>query len=137
MPSYNFQSRFAPLVQSGVKRNTIRGRAAQVGQTAYLFTGQRTRTCKSLGKGVIQSCRPITLGWREHGYHPTARVDSLQLNAPCMQELAVSEGFADAREMVTWFETTYKQRKPLDDGSCEIFSGFLISWEPIANGVAA
>ena len=137
MPSYNFQSRFAPLVESGEKRNTIRGRAAKVGQTAYLFTGQRTRACRSLGQGLIHSCEPITLGWRAHGYHPTVRIDTLQLDAPRMQELAVSEGFKDAREMVTWFEITYKQLRALDDGTHAVFSGFLIRWEPLGKEASA
>ena len=137
MPSYNFQSRFAPLVESGEKRNTIRGRAAKVGQTAYLFTGQRTRACRSLGQGLIHSCEPITLGWLEHNYHPIVRINTLQLNGPRIHKLALLEGFTDAREMVWWFEITYQRRRPLDDGSHEVFSGFLIRWEPLAKEASA
>lgn len=55
MPGYNFQARFAPKVLGGTKATTIRGRAATVGSTAYLFTGQRTSACARLGQGEIIS----------------------------------------------------------------------------------
>jgi hypothetical protein len=44
MPALDFQARFAPLVESGEKRQTIRKRRKRpigVGQTLYLWTGQR------------------------------------------------------------------------------------------------
>ncbi len=53
MPSLNFQARFAPLVESGEKRQTIRayrkdGRDPKRGDKLYLFTGMRTKACRPL-----------------------------------------------------------------------------------------
>ena len=48
MPALNFQKRFADLVESGEKCQTIRkcskdGRDPKVGDTLYLYTGQRPK----------------------------------------------------------------------------------------------
>jgi hypothetical protein len=52
MPAYNFQKQFAPLVQSGEKRQTIRtlGKRshAQPGNKLQLYTGMRTKQCRKL-----------------------------------------------------------------------------------------
>lgn len=135
MPAYNFQPRFAPLVREGLKKNTIRGRAAEVGSTAYLFTGQRTSACVSLGQGEIISCTPVKLGWRENGL---ARVQlrGKHLSYQQIDELAKGEGFDSEREMVSWFEATYKQRKATNDGGADVYSGFLIAWGALQNGQA-
>ncbi len=136
MPAYNFQARFAPLVRSGAKTNTIRGREALVGSTAYLYTGQRTKACECLGQGVIKSCLPVRLGWRNGC--PFVALRSKRLTSALVQELAVSEGFADGREMVQWFQTTYsKDIKPEAHEEVEVYAGFLISWTPNKQGAAA
>jgi hypothetical protein len=136
MPAYNFQARFAPLVRSGAKTNTIRGREAQVGSTAYLYTGQRTKACECLGQGEIKSCLPVRLGWRNGC--PFVALRSKRLTASLVQELAVSEGFVDGREMVQWFQTTYKNEiKPNAAEEFEVYAGFLISWTPTKQGAAA
>ena len=52
MPAYNFQKQFAPLVESGQKRQTIRAigkrRHARPGESLQLYTGQRTKACRKL-----------------------------------------------------------------------------------------
>jgi hypothetical protein len=129
MPGYNFQARFAPLVRSGLKRTTIRGRDAQVGTTAYLFTGQRTSSCQRLGKAPITSCLQIQLGWRNGCPH--VQLKGKRLTAALVQELAVAEGFVDGREMVSWFESTYKKAPiVLGDGERIVYAGYLIGWTP-------
>lgn len=127
MPAFNFQSRFAPLVQSGRKKTTIRGREVKVGSTAYLFTGQRTRACVRLGQGEIVSCTPIKLGWRENGC-PFVQLRSKRLNTVTMHQMAVSEGFGGTCEMVNWFEMTYKQYKATAAGDDDVYTGYLIEW---------
>jgi hypothetical protein len=135
MPAYDFKARFAPLVRSGAKTNTIRSREAAVGGTAYLYTGQRTKVCECLGQGVIKSCLPVRLGWRNGC--PIVTLRSKRLTAVLVQELAVSEGFADGREMVQWFQDTYnKGTKPEAAEEVEVYAGFLISWTPSKQGVA-
>jgi hypothetical protein len=51
MVAYNFQKTFAPLVESGQKRQTLRfprRRDARPGEPLQLFTGQRTKYCRKL-----------------------------------------------------------------------------------------
>jgi len=51
MPALNFQSRFADLVASGKKRQTIRPvrrHPIKAGDLLHLFTGMRTKRCKRL-----------------------------------------------------------------------------------------
>lgn len=58
MPMFNFKKQFADSVESGEKRQTIRARRKnrpQVGQTAYLYTGARTKACRKLGECVIRA----------------------------------------------------------------------------------
>ena len=136
MPAYNFQARFAPLVRSGAKTNTIRGREAKVGGTAYLYTGQRTKACECLGQGEIKSCLPVRLGWSNDEF-PFVALRSERLTDASVQELAVSEGFADGREMVQWFMSTYKQSQPTAKDEVEVYAGFLISWTPTKQGATA
>ncbi|MEO8121681.1 MAG: hypothetical protein ABI606_20450 [Rhodoferax sp.] len=130
MPAYNFQNRFAPLVRSGSKKTTIRGREARIGSTAYLFTGMRTKACQRLGQSEIINCTPIKLGWRDNGC-PRVQFRSQQLNTEQIAELAQGEGFSSAREMVSWFEKTYKQITHTNDGGADVYAGFLIDWIPL------
>lgn len=127
MPAYNFQARFVPAVMSGAKVCTIRRREAKVGSVAYLFTGMRTKSCERLGRGEIVDCRPITLGYQQNGM-PRAMLGRQKMTQKDLLELAVSDGFSSAREMVTWFESTYSSIGFVADSGRDIFCGFLISW---------
>jgi hypothetical protein len=52
MVAYNFKAQFAPLVEAGIKRQTIRARGkrrhAAKGDRLQLYTGQRSPTCRKL-----------------------------------------------------------------------------------------
>jgi hypothetical protein len=55
MPALNFKSRFAPLIRKGKKPFTLRAfrkdnRDPKAGQTLFMFTGQRTKQCRRIGK---------------------------------------------------------------------------------------
>ena len=136
MPAYNFQARFAPLVESGQKLTTIRGREAKVGATAYLFTGMRTKQCHRLGQGVITSCRPIALGFQQNGM-PRASLGAFKLGQAWLADVASHDGFASARELVQFFAETYNQNKQCGDGGYNVYSGFLITWALDTTGASA
>jgi len=109
MPSHVilFQSRFADLVKSGAKRQTIRPerkRAIAVGDTLdlrawsglpYRTPQQRlvTATCTS-----VQHVRIYTLGIRLN-YQPLVRDRAY--------EFARRDGFKDEADMLRWFETMH------------------------------
>ena len=128
MPAYNFQDRFATLVETGKKLTTIRGREALIGSTAYLFTGMRTKECRRLGAGRIVECVPISVGYQQNGI-PCVMLASRSLTLDDAEQLALDDGFVDAFEMMDWFSETYKNGG--DKLGCEevVFSGFLIKWE--------
>jgi len=135
MPALNFQKRFAPLVESGEKRQTIRayrkdGRDPKPGDTLYLYTGMRTKKCRKLGEAECKSARRIQLLDIESGERPlTVTLDSREgwqdrpvaayvLNPFQRSDVAERDGFADASEMFAWFEKTHGLP----------FEGLLIRW---------
>ena len=120
MPLLGFQKQFAPLVESGEKRQTIRayrkdGRDPKPGQTLYLYTGLRTPLARKLGEARCSSTQPIEIYsdgavWARDGTdHETIR------------SLAKADGFAGTREMLDWFEKTHGLP----------FEGLLIRWGDI------
>lgn len=130
MPAYNFKSQFAPAVEAGQKLCTIRGRAAVVGTTAYLYTGMRTKACRKLGQGTIVHCTGISLGYAQNGV-PWARFPKHKMNFLDFTVLAAVDGFSSPRDMVDWFRDQYEHKcvTANEDGGQDVFSGFMITWE--------
>lgn len=117
MPAYNFQSRFAYLVESGLKRSTIRarradGRDAKPGQTLYLFTGQRTGHCRRLKETRCESVRPIRI--TRAGFFVAGK----RLSIRDASDLAKGDGFSGPGDMLIWFWQNHGLP----------FSGILIKW---------
>lgn len=119
MPALNFQARFAPLVESGEKTQTIRafrkdGRDPKPGDTLYLFTGMRTKACRKLGEATCADALPIEI--------LTGRCIVLHggpLAPGYADALAILDGFGSAGEMMDWFEKTHGLP----------FEGLLIRWD--------
>ncbi|MCG6536089.1 MAG: ASCH domain-containing protein [Syntrophales bacterium LBB04] len=66
MPALNFKKQFAPDVESGKKRCSIRakrkdGRNPHVGDRLYLYTGQRTKSCRKLGEFNCEAVTEIVI----------------------------------------------------------------------------
>ena len=127
MPAINFQPRFADLVESGKKAQTIRkANRFKVGDAVTLYTGQRTKQCRKLGEGVVEEVIPIHLrmgllhvaAYFRDGYKPktcfTAAYSSYELG----NAIARADGFASVHEMAGWF----KDQHGLP------FGGWLIKW---------
>ena len=110
MPAYNFKKQFALLVESGEKTCTIRAtyKGAKVGDTAYLYYGQRTKQCRKLGEGTIIAVLPIKI-WLTYLGWPVAEVQYPEMFQPILyvdyhiDNLAKEDGFQDADEMVSFF----------------------------------
>lgn len=124
MPAYNFKKQFAPLVESGQKRQTIRKTAkrAKRGAKAYFYTGQGTPDCRSIGKGMITDIRPIEIGRHACG-EPYASITErngrhTHFAHYDLDGLAQDDGFASGEEMAAWFETQYGLP----------FTGYLHEW---------
>lgn len=119
MVAYNFQGRFADLVASGRKAQTIRaprkdGRHAKVGDALQLYTGMRTRQCRKLRNAVCQDVCDIRL---EANRILTCKPQEL-LALHDLDQFARHDGFANWSEMREWFAGTHGLP----------FRGVLIRW---------
>lgn len=112
MPAFNFHARFARAVERGEKRQTIRAtrkHLPRVGQTAYLFTGMRTRACRRLGAEPIVRVEEIEIGTDGVIWLPlVAGEDGLYaLSGPAADEFARADGLESADELVGWIARTH------------------------------
>lgn len=118
--TYNFQARFAPLVESGAKPSTIRadrkdGRLPKPGDILTMFTGMRTKACRRLGKF---KCVRVS---RIEFYGPVIRINKTHtLTSDEAEALAAREGFGSSMAMREWFSETHGLP----------FAGNLIEWDP-------
>ncbi len=116
MPALNFQGRFAPLVESGEKTQTIRPprkRPICAGDTLHLYTGMRTRACRKLGEAFCYLVSPIIVN------EECCYLDGLPLNDVQAERIAQRDGFTSWRELAAWFKAQYGLP----------FNGVLIRWE--------
>lgn len=125
MPALNFQKRFAPAVEDGTKRQTIRayrkdGRDPQVGQPLYLYTGMRTKACRKLGEAKCESVSHfiIARGFRQWVAMKTVCNCLRRFQGDSANRLARDDGFENFAEMCNWFEKTHGLP----------FRGLMIRW---------
>ena len=117
MVAFNFQERFAGLVASRIKKQTIRQtKRAKPGDRIQLYAGMRTKKCRKLVDPdpvctVVDyvSIRPEYLTLGDTRKHPGDADD-----------FAVRDGFEGYDDMVEWFRETY--------GS-PYFQGYVHAWE--------
>ncbi len=117
MPALNFHPRFAPLVESGGKRQTlrrVRKLPIRVGDRLIFYTGQRTKGCRWLGEGRCFTAAPFTI----EPTLPFFWLNGIILTDTECHSLAQADGFRTVADMVIWFNDKY--RLP--------FSGVLIRW---------
>jgi len=107
MPAYNFKRQFAPKVEDGTKRQTIRRprkRPTKVGDTLYLYVGQRTRHCRRLRVETCIAVTPILImGLYNITIFPKDNALRRALSPPEINELARADGFQSANEFVKFF----------------------------------
>jgi hypothetical protein len=121
MPALSFQAQFAPAVEAGTKRQTIRarrkdGRDPKQGDLLYLYTGMRTKACRKLGEAVCRSARPICLRVdRSYGIE----LDGVPLTGHECEDFARADGFGSYDEMMEWFSA---------QGRGFPWRGLVISW---------
>ena len=121
MPAYNFMERFATLVESGQKKQTIRknDRDAKVGDTAYLYTGQRTKRCRRIGESIIAGVYPIDSTPEIGPYIVIKYNENNSVHIIDVEKFAEADGFNSADEMLSFFDQKYGIP----------FYGYLHVWE--------
>lgn len=126
MVALNFQERFAELVASGAKTQTIRARRKDArdpvaGKRLQLYTGLRqpgkTRKLVEPDPFCIATT-PLVLHARLAGVPLGPEVGLVWLNNRQREALARADGFASYAEMAEWFIETHGLP----------FSGLLIRW---------
>lgn len=118
---FNFQKRFAPKVESGEKRQTIRarrkdGKVPRPGDRARLYTGLRMPCARLLCDGVVTACFPVTICDGE------IVADGVKLGRPAANDFAHLDGFEHLTAMIEWFENTHGKS----------FEGFCVRWRAAA-----
>jgi hypothetical protein len=102
---FNFKARFAADVESGAKTSTIRlflkTTPPNKGDRLRHFTGMRTKQCRRLLQPICQECLPIRITEKK------IVLGKRQLIRPEENQLAVTDGFANAAELRTFFRVTY------------------------------
>jgi len=118
MPALNFKKQFAPMIESGEKRQTIRAlrkdcRNPQTGQMLYLYTGTRTTSCRKLKEVICKDVSQLTI---EKNGDIIVGIDCLD----SWQEykLACDDGFRTLGDFLDFFRNTYGLP----------FYGLLIMW---------
>lgn len=116
MVALNFMQQFVPDIQSGKKRQTIRGKTwARSGSVLQLYTGMRTKFCRKIMDVICASVQPLTL---------MAKIAQPQGNVVLMgmylEEFAKKDGFKSYADMWDFFEG-----RANDDGE---YNGVIIKW---------
>lgn len=122
MPLLGFKKQFAPAVENGTKRQTIRarrknGRDPKPGDTLYLYAGLRTKQCRKLGEGVCRGVEPITIEELRIRIGDRVLVTKSELDA-----FAKDDGFGSFYELVDYFQHEMRRDLP--------WSGIVIYWIP-------
>jgi hypothetical protein len=109
MPSLNFQSRFADLVASGQKRQTIRVTRKypiKPGDTLHFFTGMRRPGCRRLRDSAeCIGVSEVVIGEGKH--QDDIRLDGAIIGTESRAALARSDGFCCTTEMIAWFREAH------------------------------
>lgn len=121
MVAYSFKARFAPLIRSGAKTQTVRAerkRHALAGETLQLYTGMRTRSCKLIAKATCVAVSPIRFVFEPQ---PLIFLHGLQhADEATLDHFAQRDGFTGWADLAAFWA---KEHPDLT-----AFSGVLIQW---------
>lgn len=102
MPAYSFKERFIPLIKSGYKRQTIRGKRkgqAKAGDTLYLYYGMRTKFCTKIKEAICTKVEEIEIQADGVVKINRKKIDSVQKYG-----LAKADGFQNFEDMLSFWK---------------------------------
>jgi hypothetical protein len=123
MPAINFKSQFTDLILSGAKCQTIRRtrkRPIRTGDTLYLYTGLRTKSCYKLKQVICTNVKNILITQADIKYFYCVYVNNNKLDFNEILSLSQADGFDSVTEFLNFF---------IDQGLP--FDGQIIRWEDI------
>ncbi len=119
MVAYGFQNRFAPKIESGEKKQTIRAlrknRHTKPGEPMQLYKGMRTKMCRKIIPDPICQ-KVIDIFIDHHGWNVI--LDGKSLSDYEIYQLARKDGFATITKFFRYFVSLKKPH----------FEGVLIIW---------
>lgn len=123
---FNFKKEFAPRVESGEKRQTIRrtrkdNRRPRPDDIAKLYTGLRTRSVRLLRTERVVECMGVRMFYDDK----VIIIDGRKLEVSDAHEFAVADGFESISQMIGWFK--HQGEISLSGDSSE-FEGFCTRW---------
>ncbi|MDP2645459.1 MAG: hypothetical protein Q8P24_11000 [Desulfobacterales bacterium] len=124
MPLLGFKKQFAPMVEAGTKRQTIRakrrdGRNPHPGDTLYLYTGLRTKQSRKIGEVICISVEEIVIT------NAGINLSGVWLNNQQMMSIVRADGFTSWVDFRAFFEKTHHF---MAIGDIDGFWGLLIKW---------
>jgi len=122
MPAYNFQKQFAPKILNGSKAQTIRRRRKRAtieGDTLSLYVGQRTKSCRLIGRAPCIKVTPIII----FPFFYLIGLDGFAwgVKSTKVKLLALNDGFETIKDFFDFF--TRYQKYVLDNFE-------IIEWDP-------
>jgi hypothetical protein len=105
--SLSFKAQFAPLVESGEKRQTIRlqtTRKAYPTDTLYLFTGMRTKNCRRLANVKCLLAEDLEIDTRRE---MIISKEKRPFGKKFALEIAQLDGFEDLTSFFDFFRQQY------------------------------
>lgn len=125
MPALNFKKQFAPKILSGAKRHTIRETRKvpiKMGDTLYLYTGQRTKNAQLLMMTECVEVQNIKLFYLGNPVERRVQIGNFILSREAKEALAKADGFESFNAFWNFFFEDNPERK--NNG----FEGQLIKW---------
>ena len=123
MVAYSFKARFAPLIVSGEKAQTIRGhrkRHARPGEPVQLYTGMRTKRCRKIIPDPVCEAVEDILIRVPRGFEPCV-VTQRGRTGYVTPQFAQADGFEGVEDFTRfWFDTH----------GPGLFEGVVIRWSP-------
>lgn len=124
MAIYNFKPQFAATIRLGAKTQTIRAHGKRpppkVGDTAYCYTGLRTKNVCRLGAFTIVRVSQISISAGSRSVSVPRCGAWCNLADDEIEQLARADGFASADEFFGFFAQEH-------GGT---LGGYLIEWSP-------
>ena len=110
MAILNYQKRFAPLVEKGKKRQTIRAKRKypiRAGETLYHYTGLKTKSARLLKKSICIYVADITIDLDIDNRVEIVINGNMPLSYKEKETLAKKDGFSNVNEMFNFFRDIY------------------------------
>lgn len=131
MAILSFKKRFAPKIEKGTKRQTIRGpRKYPIvkGERLFLYTGLRTKYASKIGEAFCENSFPITINAHAIIIH---KGTPDRKNPVLIEDLRSLNKFAKADGFESWADLQCFWSDEHGGSNCFPFHGTIIYWQKL------